>query len=806
MAQERSGRRARCTAEQGGPKRGRLRALIVIRILVVAGIFLGAPLVARPEAEPPSVDRVVIEGNARVDEEAIRVHLHSTAGSPFDRATVTRDIRTVYEMGFFEQVEADWREVEGQRVLVFRVVERPLIRSVQIEGAKEVKAEEIEAALKIRPQTILDPTRMREGLAAAKKLYEEEGYLDAVIEQRTVDLGGNEAELIYTVDEKKRIRVRKILFEGNRTFSDRKLRKVMATKQKWLLSRFTGAGLLKKDVLKTDMERLAAFYYEHGYITVRVDEPLVERRRNGLYVTMKIDEGEQYRVGELSVSGTDQQVGDAKALLARLDLEPGEVFSAGTLRRDVETVTDVFADEGYAFASVEPVTRIRATERLVDIEFMVNKGAQAYIDRIEVKGNVKTRDKVVRRELELQEQELFSGTKLRRSRAAIQRLGFFKSVDVKTTRGSAADRLDVSVEVTEGQTGSFSAGAGFSSADRLLFNVRISEINLFGRGQQLVLNGDLGSLRRNIILSFTEPYLLDTRLTFGVDAFSWRLIYEDFTREGTGFGTRVLYPLTALGLHEVAGLPLTDVRAGLSYRLEQAEITELDENASRSVRLEEGQKLVSSITPQLRRNTLNHAIDPTGGSMQDLSMQLAGLGGDSNFLKLEARSRWYYSFWESPTFGTFTYSIRGEIGWGFGEEGVSGEELPLFERYFPGGLSSVRGFKVRTLGPREKRRNAFGKVVEETEIGGSRQIVLGNEIIFPILKGFGVKGVLFFDAGEAFTATEGIQLGDLRYAVGGGIRWLSPFGPLHMGIGFPLNPREDDDRSVLLFSFGGPVM
>lgn len=186
-------------------------------------------------------------------------------------------------------------------------------------------------------------------------------------------------------------------------------------------------------------------------------------------------------------------------------------------------------------------------------------------------------------------------------------------------------------------------------------------------------------------------------------------------------------------------------------------------------------------------------------------MQLAGLGGDSNFLKLEARSRWYYSFWESPTFGTFTYSISGEIGWGFGEEGVSGEELPLFERYFPGGLNSVRGFKVRTLGPQEKRRNAFGKVVEETAIGGSRQVEVSNELIFPILKGLGVKGVLFFDAGEAFTASEGVQLSELRYAVGGGIRWLSPFGPLHIGIGFPLNPRKDDDRSVLLFSFGGPV-
>jgi outer membrane protein insertion porin family len=222
--------------------------------------------------------------------------------------------------------------------------------------------------------------------------------------------------------------------------------------------------------------------------------------------------------------------------------------------------------------------------------------------------------------------------------------------------------------------------------------------------------------------------------------------------------------------------------------------------------LEEGESLISSITPQFRRNTLNHALDPTGGSIQDVSVQFAGVGGDTTYLKLDARARWYYSFWESPRFGTFTYSIRGRLGWGSGDEGASGNELPLFDRYFPGGLNSVRGYKVRSLGPLEQRRNTFGNVVEQTPIGGSKMLELSNEIIFPIVKGFGLKGVLFFDAGQAFTSDQGIQLGDLRYGAGGGVRWLSPFGPLRIGIGFPLNPRREDKKSVILFSFGGPVL
>lgn len=774
-------------------------------LLVAAGSSLSAVRAVLAQPKASRIDRVAIEGNARVDEEAIRVHLRSAAGAPFDRALVARDIRAVYGMGFFERVEADWEDEDGEGVLIFRVVERPLVREVRIEGAEHVKAEEIEAALKVRKHTILDTGKMREGLAAAKKVYEEEGYLDAVIQERAVDLGNNEVELIYEVDEKERIRVKKIAVEGNEAFSDRRLRGVIATKQKSILSRFTGSGILKRDVLEIDRERIAALYYEHGYITVRVDEPAVERRRDGLYVTIKVDEGEQYRVGTMAIAGVQGVVVNPDAVIEELDLQPGRVFSASALRRDVEAVTDVLADLGHAFATVEPATRTRGADRLVDVTFAADLGPQVYIDRIEVKGNVKTRDKVVRRELKVQEQELFSGTKLRASREALQRLGFFRSVDIKTRRAAEEGSLDVSVEVSEGQTGAFSAGAGFSSADRLLFNVRVSEINLFGRGQRVVLNADFGSLRRNFILSFTEPYLLDTRLTLGLDAFSWRLVFSDFTREGTGLGARFLYPVTALGWEKLWGYSLEEVRVGVAYRLEQADITDLSSSATRSIRLEKGKSLISSVTPRLRRNTLNHAFDPTGGSLQDFSVELAGLGGDTKFLKATVRSQWYYSFWDSPRFGAFTYSLGGTLGFGFGEEGTNGDELPLFERYFPGGLNSVRGYKVRSLGPREKRRNTFGNVVDRTEIGGSQQLVLNNEIIFPIIKGLGMKGVLFLDAGQAYAANDGIKLGDLQYAVGGAVRWLSPFGPLQMGIGFPLNPRRDDDSSVVLFSFGGPL-
>jgi outer membrane protein insertion porin family len=551
------------------------------------------------------------------------------------------------------------------------------------------------------------------------------------------------------------------------------------------------------------MERLTAYYYDHGYITVRIDEPRVERRDDGLHVTVKVDEGEQFRVGKVDVQGPSLPP-ETKPLREGLETAPGEVFRASALREDSQKLTERLSEDGYAFATVEPQTDIHADERTVDINFQVDRGRQVVVDRIEVTGNTKTRDKVIRREMRLQEQELFSAQKLRKSREALQRLGFFQNVNITTRRAAEDDRMHVVVDVKEAQTGAFSAGAGFSSADSLLFNARIQENNLFGRGQRLTLSGDIGSLRRNIILSFTEPYFRDTPLTVGADAFSWKLRFDDFDRSGTGFGTQLTYPVTAWGYTSLWGLPLDEVRVGTDYRIESASINGLDVNATRSIRVEEGTSTISSVTPRVSRNTLNHAFDPTAGSFQDLSLEVAGLGGEK-FMKAEARERWYYTFLRSKALGDFTYSLGGTLGYGFlGDGGVNNDELPLFERYFPGGISSIRGFKSRTLGPRESRKDIFGRVISTTPIGGSEEAILNNEMIFPIVQSIGLKGVLFVDAGNAYSADEGFTLDETRISAGAGVRWLSPVGPLRIELGKPFHTKPHDQKSLVLFSFGGP--
>jgi outer membrane protein insertion porin family len=781
----------------------------VLALSLAGMIALAAPAAARSPQAPAAHDgstiaAVKIEGNARVDEEAIRIHIQSRAGQALDRSTVDNDVRAIYAMGFFENVEVERLDQTGGPVLVFRVRERPQITSVKIEGTKKLRQEDVEAALKIRPHTILDAEKMRKGIADAKKLYEEKGYLDATITPKTEPVadGANEVALTYVVDEGKIVRIQTIEIEGNTAFSDRKLKGVMTTSEENIISRFTGAGVLNSDTLKTDTERLTAYYYDNGYITVRVDEPKVERRDDGLYVTVKIAEGDQFNVGTIGFTG---DVRDDLALDKDLDLKSGEVFRSSKLRQDILKLTDKYGDVGYAFVNIEPDTDIDQDKKTVDIRYKIDKGPEVTIDKILITGNTKTRDKVLRRELKVEEQERFSGTQLKKSRDALNRLGFFQEVNLTTQRGRSEEKLNLQVDVKEGQTGSLTAGAGFSSADNLLFNARIQENNLFGRGQRAVLNADFGSRRQNFIASYTEPWLFDIPLNSTLDAFRWRLDYNDFTRGGTGVGLRLLYPLTALGYNQVFGWSLEELRIGAEYRFEDAEISDVNRRSPPTVVRSEGESITSSIRPIISRNTLNNYFDPTRGSSQEISLEYAGLGGESEFLKFDAKTRHFWPIYKSPSWGTFVYSIGGQIGWGRGFAGVIGHELPLYERYFPGGINSVRGFKTRTLGPREPVFEPQGNEINTDPIGGSRQLIVNNEIIFPIVEPLGLKGVVFFDAGNSWLDSDGWDVGTLRYAAGTGIRWQSPLGPIRIEFGIPLNKKKDDKTTVVLFSFGAPL-
>jgi outer membrane protein insertion porin family len=767
-----------------------------------------------------TIGKILIRGNNRVEEEAIRVYVKSMVGEPVNEEQVDRDVRAIYGMGFFKTVEVQRTEDKGQETLTYVIEERPLVRDVNIEGNKALSKEEIENKLKVHPRTILNPVRIRRGVSDVKKEYEKKGHLDADITYRTESTESGDVVLTFTMTENDRVKVVDVLFEGNKAIPDSQLRGIIQTKKRNLLSRFLNTGVLNNDALKTDVERITAYYYDNGYINVRVGEPRIERKDDGLYVTIRIDEGEQFTIGDIGFVG-DVPGGEEEAKL-RVELEKGTTFKASQLRDDVFRLTGYFSDQGYAFVNVEPETDVRIDTKTVNINYRVDKGPEVFVDRVEISGNTKTRDKVIRRELRVEEQGLFSASALQVSKERVQRLGYFEDVNVATQRGARNDLLNVLVDVKEAQTGAFSVGAGFNSSTSIIASARVQENNLFGRGQQFVIGASLGTQYRNSTLSFSDPYFLDTRFSLGMSLFDWRFAFEDFDRSGLGGSVRLSYPLTAMGYYSFYGFSLDDVYVGLNYQWEQSRISNFDQITPAAIRAERGNKTTGVIGPTILRNTMNHPWDPTSGSYQSLSLSYAGLGGSTNYKKAEIEARYFIPIYSSPRWGQFTWMTGGFFGYGIGdidfvEENHIGtqrykildNDVPLFDRYFPGGINTIRGFGERSLGPRENVTVTVtgdgGTQVKKTyhrPIGGSEELIFNNEVTFPIVQQLNLKGVVFSDIGNAFTHEKGLDLGDLRYSVGAGVRWRSPFGPIRVEMGKALNPKADERTSTLHFSFG----
>jgi len=767
---------------------------------------------------------VEIQGNLRVEKDGIRLHLKSRAGDAYDPAVVRRDVKSIYRMGFFDDVKA---ELSSNGILTYSVTEKPYIREINIVGNKEVSREKIDAALGIGVRTILDRDKVSKGVENVKKLYREQGHLNAKVDFAISPLENNQAIIQLEIDEGKRLLIKKISFEGNKTFSDSDLKGVMATKEEWFLSFLDNRGVLENDILTNDRALLSNHYYDHGYIDLKIGEPLILRRRDGIEVVIRLEEGDQYRVGKVEIGG--DLIQEAETLLNKIEITSGQIFRGKRLRNDIGTLSEIYSDKGFAFVQVEPANKVNPEEKTIDIALVITRGPPVYFNRITVSGNTKTRDKVVRRELRATEQELFSGDKIEKSRNALRRTGYFEDVQLDVKKAKQPGTVDLLVGVKEGPTGTFSVGGGISAGD-FFATSSVSEKNLFGRGQKVNVQFNLGTSAQDFNLSFTEPYLYDTPLSLGVNAFNREQDFSDFTSRKTGFSTTTSYPLKYIGLPFFQRPPSDDpgferteenyhpilehARGGMGYQIAHEKINNIDDDASDEVQAEEGKSLTSSISPTLTYDSTDHHFSPTEGTKSRLGVEFAGLGGDVNFIKTDVSARWYYSFLRDPDWGTYTLALGGTLGYGVSlSDRPNGEDnLPLFKRYFPGGMKSVRGFDDRSLGPRgtESCTNTdevagVNCTIGETDesIGGDKQAIMNLELHFPIYDEFGLRGLAFFDSGQAFASSESFDLGEFRNSVGVGGSWLSPFGPLEVSLGFPLNAESGDETSVLGFSLGG---
>ncbi len=761
---------------------------------------------------------VKITGNARVEDDGIRLHLKSRAGESFDSKTVEQDVKAIYRMGFFEDVQA---ELSPDGILTYAVKEKPYVREVKIQGAAQVTREKVETALGISPRSILDRVKVAEGVEKVRKLYTEQGYVNAAIDSAVSLEANNQAVVTLDIIEGNRLLIKRVAFEGNKTFSESELKGLIATKEEWIFSFFTNRGVLDRDMLTNDVAILSNYYNDNGYVDHKIDEPVILRARDGLEVVFRINEGSQYRVGKVEIGG--ELIQDGQQILKSMKLTSGQIFRGNRLRDDITLLTEMYANKGFAFVQVDPVTKVNQTEKNVDVALVLTKGPPVYFNRILVAGNTKTRDKVVRRELLSNEQELYSSTKITQSRNALQRTGYFEDVQLSTKKTDQPDTLDVLVDVKEGPTGTFQVGAGYSSGDGFLFNANISEKNFMGRGQGLSGNFSIGSKRQDYIVNVNDPYFNDTKVALGMDAFNTTREYTDFDEKKLGFAVNSSYPLkdfrmpffggaraaTNPGSDELASnAPLTMwdyARGGVSYSLTNEKINNIDPFASAAILDAQGTSLTSSVTPNFTYDSRDHFFNPTEGTKSAFSIEVAGLGGDTRFIKTDLSGHWYYPLLKDPAWGgNYVLGLGGQLGYGFGLASKNnGQNLPLFERYFLGGINSVRGFADRSLGPREPNGcppPAPPGDCGSDVVGGSTAAVMNVELLFPIMEKYGIRGVAFFDMGNAFA--DSFNFGDLRRSVGAGVRWMSPFGPLRVELGLPLNKKSGDETSVLGFSIG----
>ena len=734
-----------------------------------------------------NIAEVEIDGNERVDSAAILQLLKVETPGKVKDTTVSEDVGTLYKTGFFEQVLATVRSGSKGDVLIYRVIEKPQVRKVFVQGNENVSKGDLTEQLTFEGNRFYDNGRALILIRRAKALYQSQGYYDASIESSIVPVSGNQIDVTFSVSEGKRYKITDVRVEGlDEVDEDDLLEVVQTTDYKWWSSWLFGTGRLNNEMLENDRALMRQYFFDNGYLDASVGEAVVRKEDGGLVVTFPAEEGNQYEIRTLSVAGDLINESESETLDG-IETETGDVFNASQLREDSFAISRKFTDTGFAFANVSPETEIDKKNRLVDVRFNVEKGKPVYIRRIDVTGNDKTYDNVIRREMAIGETELFSSTKVERSQALLQRLGFFEEVNVSTEPTGKDDQVDLKVNVREGSTGTFSVGAGYSTADGVLFNARLSENNLFGTGRQASINADLGAQRDSIILSLDDRRINDSLFAGGIDLLKTEQEFIDFDREQVGGGVTFGYPL-----EEALGETFEDIRGSIRYQYLDIDITNVEDTAASLVQESEGNTTASLITPRLTRNTINNPLNPTNGSQQVLSVELAGLGGSEEYYLFEARNRMFYPLFDT-SFGSFVFSWRTRFAYG---ETFDDDPFPLFRRFFPGGINSVRGFEIRTLGPKDANGNEFG---------GSKQLVNNLEIIFPLVQSAGLRGVIFYDLGEAFDDDQSIDFGELRQAYGYGLRWTSPLGPIRIEFGFPIDRETGEDSMVTLFSFGAPI-
>ncbi len=765
----------------------------------------------------PKVLKILVKGNRLSEAVAILNAIGTKANSYLSPTQLGQDIRTLWKLNKYSDIQITYEDVDGGIILTIHVTEKPSIKSIVVHGNKKLDLETINKVVTIKPSAILNEAAAKDNAVKITQRYQEDGFYLAKVTMKLKHLKKNQVEVHYYVKEGPRVKVGGISFSGNRHFSSGKMRSFMATRKPGVFAFLSETnGVFKESDLKIDILKIRSLYLDHGFVKAKVGPAEIEfsSAQNKVYIHIPIDEGKRYKISSIKVSGTllgpdDVQkkiaAGDKKAKADLIKKHYGLVkskagawFNRTRLATDLKRLTTYYKDMGYAYANVIPLSPIDEKNLSVAVDFRIKPNKKVYIERIEISGNHKTRDKVLRREMIISEGDLYSVTRINVSKARINRLGYYTSVKIKQEKGTRDDQIILKIIVVERSTGTFNVGFGFSTVENFLLQAQVTQQNFLGRGQTLVLQGAMSSLRQFFTLRFIEPNFLDTKWYFAFSLYNSMYAFESFNRETYGGSLTWGYNLTPFW------------RIFLTYKLEDVSIN----TSSKGVLLGSGSRLTipstayvanlfkdgitSSVKAAISWDRRNNRLFPTKGWLAGASVEVARpeFGSQNIFNRYRAYSRIYY-----PLFGPFVGKFNAEAGLITSTE-ESG--VPIFERFFIGGINTVRGFRPYSLGPviqvpvspdPSAQLFSFRK-------GGDKTLIFNWEIEFDLLKAMMVKGVFFVDAGNAFDDNEGYSLSKLRTSWGFGIRWYTFLGILRFEWGLPFNPQPGEDSIVFEFNIG----
>ena len=725
-----------------------------------------------------TVSEVIVEGTQRIEPDTVRSYMTIKADEIYTARRVNQSLKTLFATGLF----ADVTIRRQGTVVVVKVVENPIINRIAFEKNAEIDDETLGAEVQLRPRIVFTRKRVQSDVKRLLELYRRAGYFTTKIEPKVIQLPQNRVDLVFEFDEGKETSISHVVFVGNRFFSDDALRDVIQTKEDRWYRFLSSSDTYDPDRLTFDRELLRRYYLENGFADFRVVSAVAELTadQKNFFVTFTLAEGERFKFGEIESTSRIKEI-EAAELKSLIKIEPGDWYSASDVDDTVLALTNLAGDRGFAFVEVRPIVDRDRENRIINVTFELQEGPKVFVERIDIAGNVRTLDSVIRREFRLVEGDAFNAAKLRRSRQRIQNLGYFGKVEVNNIAGSESDKTIIEVDLQEQSTGEVSLGFGFSTAEGGLVDAGITERNFLGRGQKIKAKFTLSQRSQNVDLGFTEPYFFDRDISAGVDLFKQERDNSDessFTSKRLGVGFRLGYEINE------------EWRQRLRYIVRKDEIAEVDDGASFFIRQQEGKSTTSMIGQDLTLDLRNSKIDPTSGYLSRISTDIAGLGGAAKYLRARLENTYHYQIATN-----WVFHLIGEAG----HMVDFGEDIRINDRFFIGG-ESLRGFEESGIGPRVAGTN--------DALGGQSYAVGTVELGFPsgLPQELGFTGAFFTDFGTLINPVEDdssiLDESSLRMSVGVGLKWRSPFGPIRLDLALPILKEDFDQEEILRFNFG----